>query len=247
MVTADSAGMGDIDHAEMVLTEVTPVLVARHAVLLAEVRAGLGDARVQRRKAAWDRLVPCLDALAGLSGAELPPISAAAPYPPTVTFRAIVAPEPLTSRLSDGPVVFLAGGITDCPDWQATAIEALAHDHVVLLNPRRPTFDAADPAAADVQVRWEYGHRWHEQLSFMLFWFPASPSVQPIAMLELGEALARPELPIVVGAEPNYPRYQDLVRQCGAARPNLVVRNTLRDVVVDLQTMLRWGPDLPES
>jgi hypothetical protein len=35
------------------------------------------------------------------------------------------------------PAVFLAGGITGCPDWQAELVRMLADVPVALLNPRR--------------------------------------------------------------------------------------------------------------
>lgn len=243
-ISEDTAVLGDVDHAEMALTEATPMLIAAHASLLERVRAGLRAARAQRRRTAWDLLTPCLDTLATLSGGVVPEAltTTTTPYPPNIRFRVVTAPEPLTSRLIDGPVVFVAGGITACPDWQATVTVALEHDHVVLLNPRRAEFDLDDPDATEKQVRWEYEHRWHESLSYMLFWFPGSSSTQPIAMLELGEALARRELPIFVGADPEFPRYRDVLLQCRVARPDLTVHTDLGGVIGALQNDLRWRP-----
>lgn len=235
-------GMGDVDHAEMVLTESSPILIARHASLLEQIRVGLGDARVQRRKAAWHRLTACLESLAAVSGGHLPVVTPAMGYPPTVRFRCVVAPEPLSVAPMDGPVVFIAGGISGCPDFQATVISALSRDHVVLLNPRRAEFDLTDSNAVEQQVQWEVDHRWHESLAYILFWFPKSDSPQPIAMLELGDALARPALPIVIGADPRFPRHRDVVLQCRAARPGLTVHTSLNEVITGMQNLLRWQP-----
>lgn len=235
-------GMGDVDHAEMVLTEASPILIVRHASLLEQIRVGLRDTRVQRRKAAWHRLTACLERLAAISGGALPSVTLARNYPPTIRFRCVVAPEPLSVAPIDGPVVFIAGGISGCPDFQATVISALSRDHVVLLNPRRAEFDLTDSNAVEQQVQWEVDHRRHEALAYMLFWFPKSESPQPIAMLELGEALARPELPIVLGADPQFPRHRDVVLQCRASRPGLTVHTSLNEVITELQNLLSWQP-----
>jgi hypothetical protein len=240
--TTCEGGLGDIDHATMVLIEETPSMIAGLASLLDEVRAGLRDARVRRFPQAWARLTSCQRQLAVLTGREMPDIPHWPSYlsPHERRFRTVIAPEPYSPALMDGPVVFVAGGITSCPDWQADVTAALADDHVVVLNPRRPSFDLTDPDATVEQVQWEYDHRTHDALAYMLFWFPAADSHQPIAMLELGDALARTDLPIIVGADPHFPRYRDVVLQCRAARPSLTVHADLGDVVTEMQQLLRW-------
>lgn len=76
--------------------------------------------------------------------------------------RYVEAPERLRRHQpGDGPVVFLAGGITGYPDWQAEARELLDDTHFVVCNPRRPTFDVTDPNAAGDQIAWEVEHRRH--------------------------------------------------------------------------------------
>jgi hypothetical protein len=194
------------------------------------VGAGLRDARIQRYPRAWATLTACHRQLAAISGGEPPDIPSQASYlsprerrrfrtwsPPSRTFRPCWT----------GPAVFMAGGITGCPDFQSQVTAALADDHVVLFNPRRSRFDLTDPDATAEQVQWEYDHRTHDALAYMLFWFPAADSPQPIAMLELGDALARADLPIVVGADRGFPRYRDVVLQCRAARPALTVHTDL--------------------
>lgn len=61
-------------------------------------------------------------------------------------------------------------------------------------------------------------------------------------MLELGDALARRDLPIVVGAHTGFARHLDVVLQCRAARPSLTVHTDLDDVINELQGLLRWTP-----
>lgn len=60
---------------------------------------------------------------------------------------------------------FLAGGITNCPDWQSEVIENLQKydqkyqnelDSLVIFNPRRPNFPIDDPNASLQQITWEF-------------------------------------------------------------------------------------------
>lgn len=103
--------------------------------------------------------------------------------------------------------------------------------------------EGAFPAQAAFHLGAELGvrvaQRRHPHLSLMLFWFPASESSQPIALLELGEAFARPALPLVVGAAPGYPRYQDVLLQTRCARPHQTVYATLTEVIHATQRHLR--------
>lgn len=54
--------------------------------------------------------------------------------------------------------VFLAGGITGCPDWQAAVVRMVGDANVVLLNPRRENFPMDDPKASLDQILWEHDH-----------------------------------------------------------------------------------------
>jgi hypothetical protein len=121
------------------------------------------------------------------------------------------------------PWVFLAGGITDCPDWQQEIRVALGGGDLpgTLLNPRRADFPIHDPNAAVEQITWEF-HALNAADVFSM-WFSAGPSVQPICMYELGRHLARwehdfakcrrPGMRVCVGIEPGYLRAQDVLIQ----------------------------------
>ncbi|NEE25342.1 hypothetical protein G3M53_07645 [Streptomyces sp. SID7982] len=136
-------------------------------------------------------------------------------------------PPALTAGL---PTVFLAGGITNCPNWQHEAALALAD--FTVFNPRRRAFPIHDPAQTPVQIAWE--HHYLHQADLTLFWFPASDprlTTQPITMYELGAAAATPTRRIVVGADPDYPREADVHTQLRHARPGLIVHTTLQDTL----------------
>ena len=52
--------------------------------------------------------------------------------------------------------VFLAGGITGCPEWQKEMIEMLSDRDYVLFNPRRDDFPMDDPYQIAGQITWEF-------------------------------------------------------------------------------------------
>lgn len=135
------------------------------------------------------------------------------------------------------PGVFLAGGITGCPDWQAEARRELDPLPVAILNPRRADFPIHDPGAAAEQIAWEYDHL--HRAAVVLFWFPDSGPVvvQPIALYELG-AHAAAGTPIAVGTDPRYVRRADVVLQLGHVRPEVTVRDDLAAVCADVRRLV---------
>jgi hypothetical protein len=134
----------------------------------------------------------------------------------------VEAPKPYDGA---GPAVFLAGGITGCPDWQAVAAGKLLK-HADVLNPRRRDYAASDEEYAR-QVEWEFRHL--RLADLIMYWFPAG-AVQPVALFELG-AFAASRKPIAVGADPGYPRRMDVRLQLGHARPGLIVHSSLESTI----------------
>jgi hypothetical protein len=145
--------------------------------------------------------------------------------------RYVEAPEPYEPAPGDGPSIFLAGGITTCPDWQQTVRRLLADAPVVLLNPRRADFDITRGDTAEQQVAWEYEHLHLADVT--MFWFPRCDprrTVQPIALFELGAAIAGWRR-FVVGADDRYPRRLDIELQLRNALPRRTVHRNLADTV----------------
>ncbi|HKA88060.1 MAG TPA: nucleoside 2-deoxyribosyltransferase domain-containing protein [Haliangiales bacterium] len=128
----------------------------------------------------------------------------------------IVPPDPLPSGR---PMIFLAGGITGCPDWQSEMIRLLdpLHPQWLVLNPRREQFPIDDPDAAFAQIAWE--HRALRAARAIIFWFPRE-TVCPIALYELG-AWSMTQRRIFVGAHEAYPRRLDIEIQTRLARPDV--------------------------
>ncbi len=122
--------------------------------------------------------------------------------------------------------IFLAGGITGCPDWQSTIIcNVRDYTQPTLLNPRRANFPIDDPNAAASQIRWERLHLDHADA--IVFWFPKE-TLCPIVLFELGAALyGREDTPLFIGTDPEYQRRQDVIIQTSLIRPELKVTDSL--------------------
>jgi hypothetical protein len=127
--------------------------------------------------------------------------------------------------------VFLAGGITGCPDWQAEVVErcrgTALSNRLTLINPRRKNFKLDDPGMAKAQIRWE--HRMLRVADVIVFWFPEE-TVCPITLYELG-AWSMTSKHLIIGAHPNYARRLDVVVQTELVRPDLPVLYDLSEVI----------------
>jgi Nucleoside 2-deoxyribosyltransferase like len=146
----------------------------------------------------------------------------------------LTAPEPFRFQ-QPGPRVFLAGGITGCPDWQTEVIDQLQDATLagVLFNPRRPNFPIHDTKAAEGQINWEWRHLGLADI--IVFWFPQE-TLCPIVLFEYGKMLGRGRAKhLIIGAHPNYARRQDLVIQTYLEDADLTVVDTLAHVVEQLQ------------
>lgn len=121
-------------------------------------------------------------------------------------------------------LVFLAGGVWHCPDWQSDALRHLGHAGVAVANPR--------PGDHPDQEAWNAEHL--ERAEVILFWFAGGESFQPTALDELDRYGQDPTRRIVVGASvlyrlrshvelhvdllrPGLPVYSDLAATCAAA------------------------------
>lgn len=132
---------------------------------------------------------------------------------------------------------FLAGGITNCPDWQSEAIKQLygftfGSLDPVIFNPRRENFPIWDKSAAYAQIEWEY--QMLEKCDVFSMYFSSGESDQPICMYELGRNILRMQMRfpadwqdrIIVSVEDGYYRIQDVLIQTELATKNKVLVNT---------------------
>jgi len=124
--------------------------------------------------------------------------------------------------------LFLAGGISNCPDWQEEAIVLLDEVEGIAYNPRR-TAKFTENIAGE-QIEWE--HSALRNSATVLFWFPAE-TLCPITLFELGVFSQRKDTPIFVGTHPDYQRKFDVIKQLELERPEARVRHNIKDMVSD--------------
>lgn len=123
--------------------------------------------------------------------------------------------------------LFLAGGITNCEDWQSAMTRLLAKECLIIYNPRRSNFPIDDPAATEIQIAWEYDKL--SRVDIVSFWF-AVGSDNPIVLYELGMWGNSTDRPIVIGTEPGYNRYRDVIIQTALARSDIKIVHNLLDL-----------------
>ena len=132
--------------------------------------------------------------------------------------------------------LFLAGGITGCPDWQNEVVQMLGDVEATVWNPRRANFPIGDPNAAHEQIAWEFEKL--NEAKIISFWF-CKETICPIVLYELGRHLARGRARIVIGVEENYQRVQDVCIQARLVDPEVVMVRSLEDLVVGIHQKLQ--------
>ena len=144
---------------------------------------------------------------------------------------------------------FLAGGITNCSEWQNEIIkglnEKLKDDYeecrLVLFNPRRENFPINDPNAALEQINWEFEYLEKCQI-FSMFFDGTAKSDQPICFYELGRNIERMKqkfpkdwwMRIIVSVNSNFKRSNDVIIQTSLTTNNKVkvnVSNSSDDLI----------------
>lgn len=164
----------------------------------------------------------------------------------------VEAPNDIYSSDANSAVrLFLAGGITNCPNWQQELVEVLMTrfrgSNLVVYNPRRDNFPIDDPNASDEQITWEFDKLQHAHL--VSFWF-ARGSLNPIVLYELGMWGNSRKRPMVVGCDPEYPRIQDVIIQTKLARPRLPVitgfDDFMQSVMDTTEQLIRLNSGVPQ-
>ena len=141
-------------------------------------------------------------------------------------FEAVNEPS-MEEYYGDNLKLFLAGGITNCEDWQSKVLDELSKlqlDNLLVFNPRRKDFDVTDKNASRRQIEWEFKYL-NDMDIFTMYFAKSENSVQPICMYELGRHLERMQhrFPkdwqnrIIIGIEDGYTRTQDVIIQSSLA------------------------------
>lgn len=127
--------------------------------------------------------------------------------------------------------LFLAGGISNCPNWQEDLVRRLNNTDLVLLNPRRKKFDLKKDNLEEEQIGWEYDHL--KIASAVSFWFPKETPC-PITLYELGKQSANKK-PIFIGIHPEYSRINDVKIQTSLERPEVKIVYSLEDLAQQIR------------
>ena len=132
--------------------------------------------------------------------------------------------------------LFLAGGISNCPDWQSWVVSELRDvENLTIYNPRRKKFDTADINATEQQIVWEFEHL--RDADIVMFWF-SKGSLNPIALYELGMWGNSTDRPCLIGIDPEYERKDDVYIQTRIARPELKIFNSLSAMINEIASTM---------
>jgi hypothetical protein len=143
--------------------------------------------------------------------------------------RYIECPEEYTGNETS---LFLAGGISGCPDWQKELKQKLINTSLILINPRRADFDITNPLMEQQQIEWE--HRHLERAKIISFWFPRE-TLCPITLFELGKYARDASKILFIGRDEEYKRKRDIDIQINLIRPEIQIVNTLEDLSKQIQ------------
>jgi hypothetical protein len=127
--------------------------------------------------------------------------------------------------------LFLAGGITNCPDWQQSIVDGLTDCEITIYNPRRKIFPIDKVEESEKQILWEF--RYLRESDFLLFWF-SEGSINPIALFEYGAALERNQK-LFVGVHENYQRKSDIEIQTQLIKPETTIHYCLENLLIDVR------------
>jgi len=132
--------------------------------------------------------------------------------------------------------LFLAGGITDCPDWQSEIINDLKHiKDLTIYNPRRKDFPIDDPNASEEQITWEYNHL--RDSDIIIYWFSRG-SINPIVLYELGKWGTASDKPIFIGIDKDYTRSIDVEIQTKLSNPNAPIVYSLIELAIEVKNYI---------
>lgn len=138
----------------------------------------------------------------------------------------VEAPDVYLCVMDPYPSVFLAGGISNCPDWQKEFVDKIRDTDLVVYNPRRADFPMGNKEEGLRQVKWEAEYL--DKVSCIIFWFPKE-TICPIVLFELG-SWSMTKKPIFVGIHPDYSRRFDVETQLEIRRPDVTVVYSLDEL-----------------
>jgi len=133
--------------------------------------------------------------------------------------------------------LFLAGGISNCPNWQNEIIEMIKNEKypqtksmfedLSVFNPRRKKMP---DGKLKEQILWEYDKL--KSSNIIVFWF-SKGSLNPITLFEYGKYLPT-STRLVVGIDPEYIRKEDVEIQTRMIRISQRINNSIEELYKDI-------------
>lgn len=130
--------------------------------------------------------------------------------------------------------LFLAGGISNCPDWQFELVNMIKNSPITVLNPRRKNFPTNNPKEFEFQIKWEFEHL--KKASAVSFWFPKE-TLCPITLYELGKQSATNKH-LFIGIHPEYARKLDVEIQTALVKPEVRIVYSLPELA---KQIIAWA------
>lgn len=145
--------------------------------------------------------------------------------------KIIRSPEIWNKEDDNRPGIFLAGGIEDCPKWQADAAERIASCiPAVVVNPRQENSQTHSHIDSIIQMAWESKHL--KKCQHIIFWFPQN-NICPITLFELGAYLNQ-NVNLFIGTDLQYPRRLEVEVQMALSKPELILWSDLNQMIQQL-------------
>ena len=129
-------------------------------------------------------------------------------------------------------VCFLGGGIQKC-GWHETVLDELCRlnpTHLVVINPKRDSFDLTNTEIAIEQIKWEF-HYLNSLVNrpyIFSMYFDNSDSPQPICFYEIGRYIQIMKSfnslsDCVISVHPKFSRKLDVITQVSLATDNMLI------------------------
>jgi len=130
-----------------------------------------------------------------------------------------------------GIELFLAGGISNCPNWQLELSEKIRNDQTLIKLFKRSNLIVYNPRCKELpnenpQIIWEFDKL--KKSKIISFWF-SNGSVNPITLFEYGSHFKDKKKKIIIGCDNLYERKNNVILQTELAMPNLEVMSNFDD------------------
>lgn len=107
--------------------------------------------------------------------------------------------------------IFLAGGITNCHNWQREMVKNIARltsEDLILINPRYEDYSYTENKER-LQVIWEARHM--DMADAIVYWF-TPPTLNPITLFELGRFIES-DKKLFIGIDEGYEKRNNVMAQ----------------------------------